>query len=503
MADEPTRSLGPERRSSGVTIRDGSDGGRHLRGLGPRVGPTIAEFPSPPDVLRRDSFYRRALAAADLAAGAAAISVAGLVGGGDPLPAVVWFALPVLLLAGKGTGLYDRDELLIARNITLDELPKLVNLATLFSLVAAVSGPAMHEGRLSGGTLLVFWVALVLLLSLFRSAARRFGLRHTPFERCLVVGDADACAQLRGKLAESRHINALVLGYLPLRGRVRVEDPEPLGSLDEFEELVRDYEIHRVIVAPRDSGPDPSLDVVRRAKGVGVKVSVLPRILEVIGSSVAFDDVDGMIVLGVRRFGLTRSSALAKRALDLTGSILALVLAAPVLAVLALSIKLDSRGPVLFRQRRVGLEGEVFEIVKFRTMVADAEARKAALRDMNETEGLFKLTDDPRVTRVGRFLRRTSLDELPQLFNVVTGRMSLVGPRPLVLEEDVQVEGWHRRRLHIKPGMTGPWQILGSGRIPLYEMVKIDYLYAANWSLWGDAKLLLRTVLYVLGRHNR
>ena len=138
---------------------------------------------------------------------------------------------------------------------------------------------------------------------------------------------------------------------------------------------------------------------------------------------------------------------------------------------------------------------------KFRTMVPDAEALKDSLRDRNEAaEGLFKIAEDPRVTRVGRLLRRSALDELPQMLNIVRGEMSLVGPRPLVVEEDQQVEGWHRRRLELTPGMTGPWQILGPARVPLKEMVAIDYLYVANWSLWTDVKILLRTVPHVLGR---
>jgi lipopolysaccharide/colanic/teichoic acid biosynthesis glycosyltransferase len=131
-------------------------------------------------------------------------------------------------------------------------------------------------------------------------------------------------------------------------------------------------------------------------------------------------------------------------------------------------------------------------------MVPDADAQKEALRPFNETEGLFKIADDPRITRVGRFLRRTSLDELPQLFNVWRGQMSLVGPRPLVVDEDSIVRGFDRQRLHLTPGMTGHWQILGSARLPLQEMVGIDYLYVANWSLWTDIKILLRTVPYML-----
>jgi len=162
--------------------------------------------------------------------------------------------------------------------------------------------------------------------------------------------------------------------------------------------------------------------------------------------------------------------------------------------------RLDGRGPILFRQTRIGRDGAPFEIFKFRTMVPDAEARKQELAHLNETEGLFKIAADPRITRVGAVLRRTALDELPQLLNVWRGEMSLVGPRPLVVDEDAKIEGLDRSRLHLTPGMTGHWQILGSGRIPLNEMVGIDYLYVANWSLWTDLKILLRTVPYMLAR---
>jgi lipopolysaccharide/colanic/teichoic acid biosynthesis glycosyltransferase len=139
-------------------------------------------------------------------------------------------------------------------------------------------------------------------------------------------------------------------------------------------------------------------------------------------------------------------------------------------------------------------------MIKFRSMIRDADSLKESLRERNEASGLFKITEDPRVTRVGRFLRRTSLDELPQLFNVMRGEMSLVGPRPLVVDEDAQVSGLDRSRLHLTPGMTGPWQILGPTRVPIDEMVGMDYLYVANWTLWSDVKLLVRTVFHVFGR---
>jgi exopolysaccharide biosynthesis polyprenyl glycosylphosphotransferase len=243
------------------------------------------------------------------------------------------------------------------------------------------------------------------------------------------------------------------------------------------------------------------LDLVRTLKAVGIRVSVVPMLLQVIGSSVEFDDLHGVTLMGVRRFDLTRSSEMVKRAFDLVGSSLGLLVLSPLMIVIAIAIKLDSKGPVFFRQLRVGRDEERFGLFKFRTMVPDAEQLKHTLADRNEAqEGLFKIARDPRVTRVGSFLRRTSLDELPQLFNVLRGEMSLVGPRPLIDDEDRRIEGWSRRRLALHPGITGHWQILGPARVSLREMVAIDYLYVANWSLWTDVKILLRTVPHVLCR---
>jgi lipopolysaccharide/colanic/teichoic acid biosynthesis glycosyltransferase len=177
-----------------------------------------------------------------------------------------------------------------------------------------------------------------------------------------------------------------------------------------------------------------------------------------------------------------------------------LLVFAPLLTLVAVAVGLDSRGPVLFRQRRVGIDGEEFEMFKFRTMVDGADVSKADLLELNEARGLFKIAEDPRLTRVGRLIRPSFIDELPQLINVLKGDMSLVGPRPLVPDEDLHVDGAHPRRLHLTPGMTGMWQVAGSSRIPLEDMVKIDYLYGANWSLWLDVKLILRTVPTALGR---
>jgi lipopolysaccharide/colanic/teichoic acid biosynthesis glycosyltransferase len=191
---------------------------------------------------------------------------------------------------------------------------------------------------------------------------------------------------------------------------------------------------------------------------------------------------------------LPRSSRFLKRTMDIVGSITLLVLSAPLFAAIALAIKLDSRGPMLFRQERIGLWGRGFSLVKVRTMTVDAEERREALLAESKDPGWLHLDHDPRVTRVGRFLRHWSLDELPQVWNVLKGEMSLVGPRPIIPSEDRQLDGWARSRIDLAPGLTGLWQVLGRTTIPFDEMIRLDYLYVTNWSLWTDVRLMLRTI---------
>ncbi len=192
--------------------------------------------------------------------------------------------------------------------------------------------------------------------------------------------------------------------------------------------------------------------------------------------------------------------ATVKRLLDVLIAAVLLAVCLPLMAVIGCAIWIDSGAPITFRARRVGKDGRVFTMYKFRTMVRDAPTLLTEYAHLNLGVGMVKIPNDPRVTRTGRWLRAFSLDELPQLWNVLRGDMSLVGPRPLVADEDCQIEGYDRGRLNLSPGMTGFWQILGSARIPRHEMVKIDYRYGANWSLWLDVKILLRTIPHVLAR---
>jgi lipopolysaccharide/colanic/teichoic acid biosynthesis glycosyltransferase len=477
------------------------------------------------EVLRRDLVYRRALAAVDVLSSALSLYLAVAVSGDDRLAIGSVLAPPLVVVLGKLVGLYDRDEHML-RKTTLEEVPTLFQLSTLLALVLWLSASVSVYGTLEPVELVSFWALLLLLIASGRSIARRLVRNFVAEERCLVLGDAESAKALRRKFTLSFSLNASVVGRVDRHpdtgsngsaadgngasGDDQAEcangasqrllgAPATLGPIEALGLVLVKHDIHRVIVVPGPADANETLDAIRTVKALGVKVSVCPRMFEVLGSAVEFDDVDGLTLLGLHRSRLSRSSLMVKRAMDIVGSVLVMTLLSPLLLAIALAVKLTSRGPVFYRQPRVGRHGVEFDMLKFRSMRDGADAEKDKLLSLNETEGLFKIAEDPRVTRVGRFLRRRSLDELPQLWNVLRGEMSLVGPRPLVPEDDARIEGWQRERLAVVPGMTGAWQILGSTRVPLQEMVKLDYLYWANWSLWTDIKILMRTFLYVLG----
>jgi exopolysaccharide biosynthesis polyprenyl glycosylphosphotransferase len=449
-----------------------------------------------PAIERREALHRRLLGVFDvLAATLALVVVLELLGNDRPGP-VLLAAMPLVVVLFKIAGLYDRDELRLAHS-TLDEAPLLLQLTGLYVLSVTIVRSLVIEGTLGAGQIAALWVVTFLAVMAGRMIARSIAGHASPVERCLVIGDPRLAQRIRQKLAAS-HARAVVSATLPLD----VEDVGHLGGPEGVRRIVSELEMDRVIIALRSTDSGGVAELIRIAKAARVRVSVLPRMLDVVGSAVEFEDLDGMTMLGVRRFGLSRSSRLLKRAFDLSATAIGMLIAGPVIALIALAIRLDSKGPIFFRQVRVGRDGRHFHIFKFRSMVVDADQQKDQLRALNEVgDGMFKISNDPRVTRVGALLRRTSLDELPQLFNVLLGEMSLVGPRPLVTDEDAQVVGLDRSRLHLTPGMTGPWQVLGA-RVPMQEMVGIDYLYVANWSLWADVKVLCRTARHVLRRGN-
>ncbi len=452
--------------------------------------------------LNRDAIYRRSLAFADVFAATFAFFFTITVLGADTLGLLAIVAIAMVIPVCKLAGLYDRDQHLVHKR-TLDEAPVLFFVATLYTLLAFLAGEAIVEGTFGREQAVVLWALLFFSLLVGRAVARRIAESLAEDERCVILGNAEAAAWLSTKLDRCPGSSTEVVGRVPLSPDDGSVNGLPLlGGFDSLGALLREQKIDRALIAPASTDSDLRLlHVIRVVKRMGVRISVLPRLFEVVGAAYEFDEVEGATLLGVRRHGLSRSSWLIKRSFDIFCSSVILLLLAPLMAMIALAVKLDSRGPVFFRQRRMGRDEQEFEMFKFRTMVVDAEAQKEALAHRNEAGGgLFKIEDDPRITRVGRFLRRTSLDELPQLLNVLRGEMSLVGPRPLVLDEDRLIEGHQRHRLMVPPGVTGLWQIFGSARIPLNEMVKIDYLYGANWSLWMDIKILMRTVPVALGQ---
>ena len=449
-----------------------------------------------PALWRRESLHRRMLGMFDVSAAALALFVILGLTGNETAALCALACLPLLVVLLKIAGLYDRDELRLVHS-TLDEVPLLLQLTGLFALCVTILESVVAAGPPTGPEIAGLWLGTLAAIVVGRTVARSLAGRLAPSERCLLIGDEELSERVRERLGSSA-ARATVVASLPLTGDIL----DTLDSPRSLRHLVTDLHVHRIILAPNTTHMSDVAELIRVAKAVGVRVSVLPRMFEAVGAAVEFDDVDGLTMLGVRRFGLVRSSHLLKRAFDIVAGSIVLLLVSPLMAAIAVAIRLDTQGPVFFRQPRVGRDGRHFRIFKYRSMVTDADDQKDRLRELNEAgAGLFKITHDPRVTRVGAFLRRTSLDELPQLINVMRGEMSLVGPRPLVIDEDAMVVGLDRSRLHLTPGMTGPWQVLGT-RVPMQEMVAIDYLYVSNWSLWLDLKLLLRTVRHVLRRGN-
>jgi exopolysaccharide biosynthesis polyprenyl glycosylphosphotransferase len=454
----------------------------------PRVRPAQPTLP----------WRRWALPVADLVSGACALgAMLTLVGRIGLLGALAFSTIVVAL--GKVGGFYEGSELRIV-NSTLDEAPKLLTLSGLAVLAIMIAQPAVIRPHLTGSEVAGTWLALWAALIAGRLVVRALDRRTAAVERCLVIGGADQAQRIDEKLRMSG-TRAEIIAAVPLSA-ANTHPGTGLASDTVLDELVHELRADRIILAPEGGNNTEVIRLVRAAKAVGVRVSLLHGALDFVGSTIEFDDVHGMTLVGVRSFGLSPVSCALKRAFDLLVATVALIALSPLLLIIAIAIRRDSRGPVFFRQVRVGRDGKYFEIFKFRSMVADADDQKDSLRELNDAgDGMFKMRHDPRVTRVGRVLRRTSLDELPQILNVLRGEMSLVGPRPLVIEEDESITGLDRCRLSLAPGMTGPWQVLPT-RVPKRDMIEIDYRYADNWSLWLDLKILLRTVRHVLRAGN-
>jgi exopolysaccharide biosynthesis polyprenyl glycosylphosphotransferase len=314
----------------------------------------------------------------------------------------------------------------------------------------------------------------------------------------VLVGDGERIEHLRRVLGEGR--GGIAYHFVGAVGPSRDGMSLPyLGTVPELPRIFGEQKLDELIVAGSEFDDKALLELVDLAHRRGVRVRAAPTTAELLTQRAEYVPGQGVPLFELRPPAFVGTDWLVKRTFDLVVSVLVVVLGLPLWIAIAIAIKLDSRGPVFFRDLRIGLNEREFGMVKFRTMYADAPEGQARLEAANEAEGaLFKVRDDPRVTRVGRLLRRFSLDEVPQVLNVLRGEMSLVGPRPLPLRDFQLLEPWHRKRYLVLPGMTGLWQIAGRSDLGFDDLVRLDFYYLENWSIWLDISILVRTVPAVL-----
>ncbi len=464
---------------------------------------------------RRGWLVRRMLVLGDAVGVLSAFVLAAFAPGVGAGPEIDWawgaqlllfvVLLPLWIFLADLHGLYTRDEER-ADYSTTDDLVGVLHLVTIGTWLFFVGTWLTGIGEPPVPKLLAFWALAVVLVTLARVVARAISRQLVTYlQNTLIVGAGSVGQLVAQKFQKHAEYGINLVGFVdawPRERRPSLASVPLLGAPDELRSIVRRYAVERVVFAFSAEPSDEVVGLVRSIQDLDVQVDIVPRVYELIGPDAVIHSVEGVPLVGLPPVRLSRRARVAKRSLDFLVAMVALALLAPVLLIVAILIKLDTNGPVFFRQVRIGAGGRPFRIYKLRTMWVDADERKAEFAYLNrhaeDDPRMFKIEADPRVTRLGGFLRRYSLDELPQLINVVKGEMSLVGPRPLIVDEDKYVCEWARKRVDLKPGITGLWQILGRSAIPFEEMVRLDYLYVTTWSLWNDCRLLMRTLPVVV-----
>ena len=395
------------------------------------------------------------------------------------------FLVLLLLLVFSRNGLYGPREL----REGVGRIAQSVFLVAALALAFAI-GTGQHFTTF--GLYVASAVFVAILIGVFRwsyetitgSVMRSYGVRR----KALLVGDPTQVRRLRQMLGGSRGgIDYDFVGDV-------LPGPGLVGELER-------QHLDELIVADAGLDEQQLLDIVETAHRLAVKVRVAPRTTDLLVERGEYVPGQAVPLFELRPPIFAGADWALKRAFDVVVAALILVVGLPIWLVIAAVLKVTSRGPVLYSDPRIGLGEREFSMLKFRTMVEGAAREQHALESANEAGGaLFKIRDDPRVTRVGRFLRRFSIDEIPNLLNVVRGEMSLVGPRPLPVRDHNRLEPWHRRRSNVLPGMTGLWQIAGRSNLPFDDLVRLDFYYLENWSLWLDITILLKTVPAVAAR---
>jgi exopolysaccharide biosynthesis polyprenyl glycosylphosphotransferase len=445
---------------------------------------------------RRGALLRRLLAAGDWLALFVALCAATAITQTTDVGDLFWAVLfsPSWLLVVKLHGLYDNDHRRI-RHSTLDELPSLISTSAIGTIVLDGLLAISPVGPLSPKSAILAGTGAFLGCFVERGVLRFLWARLVGVDVGIVVGPVEAANVVARRIATHPEARLELVGYLSETPVAPGAASLPrLGSIEDISRVAEDHEIDRVVVMAQGMSEPTAERLIEQCKAVGLGLTFLPQHYGLLGPGIELNRLAELPVLDFRFADPPRSTLAMKRALDALVSGLMLTLLSPLLAAIAVLIVADSGSPVFFRQRRAGKEGKPFTMLKFRTMVADAEQRLTELVDLQKLdEPAFKIPDDPRITRAGRLLRRTSLDELPQLINVLRGDMSLVGPRP---EEEAVVALYDERqrlRLAVKPGLTGPMQVYGRGDLTFEERLAMERDYLDNLSITGDLAILLRT----------
>ena len=396
--------------------------------------------------------------------------------------------------AGEFRGTYRRMLLRYAKAVVLG-IGLFILLAFLFKLAFVARSFVLS---FAGIQLVALLLARVAVIEVARFLRRRRGDAH----RVLIVGSGDRAVEFAATLKTASPIKVEILGFVSVAGEAGHAAARPhLGYVGSLDSLLDRQAVDEVVFAVPGKQPDLFRDALAACddRGVDVLLSLPPQVPSKANLEIANVSGVNLPMLGLRRTPTSEVSLALKRLMDIGGGLVGIILFGPVMLATAIAIRIDSKGPTMFRQTRAGRNGRKFTMLKFRSMVVDAEEKKAALMHLNEMGGpVFKIKHDPRITRVGRFIRKTSIDELPQFFNIFMGDMSLVGPRPPLPSEVEQYEPWQRRRLSVKPGLTGAWQVSGRNQIDFEEWMQLDLDYIDNWSLWLDVKIICKTVPTVL-----
>ena len=356
---------------------------------------------------------------------------------------------------------------------------------------------------------LIFIYAGILILVLLTTArlVRRMILGRLRqagqgVDRVVIIGAGEVGRTVMRNIIAQPELGYQVVGFLdddPAKSSANIGPIKALGAVENLPQVIREQSINQVIITLPWQYHRKTVRLVLEAEEAGVRARVVPDLFQLSLGGVDVEAINGIPLIGIKQTALTGFNLVIKRSFDLLFTIPFVILTSPLWALVAIAIKLDSPGPVFFKQERAGRSGKPFPVYKFRSMCVGAEAEQTKLLDQNEASGpIFKIRDDPRRTRVGRLIRRTSIDELPQFINVLRGEMSVVGPRPPLFSEVAEYQEWQRKRLEIQPGVTGLWQVSGRSDLTFDEMVMLDIYYGENWSLGSDIRIVLRTVPQVL-----